>query len=414
VSKTDLSNGSSLKKLISLALLFLLLAPGEYGAWAAPAADIDAQIAAEERRRKELDRKLESYRSTIRQMKVKENDLLVRIDRSQQATEKARQEMTILEYQISKLQKNITLLNEEMNQTKNRIQELVFALKRRMIGISKYGTSEELLLIFSAENTHQVLDSVYLLEKLAAHDQFLLEQLHSKKQEIELSQKTLESHRDRLLRQSQSLDRERKQYNSTIKQTNTFLNDIRRQKALAERAAKEMEEAQKAVGQTILTLMRQRKERDAAAKKAGGKGSTDYLAGRIARGRGSMFDWPLRGPISSPFGSRIHPVFKTKSFHSGLDIAAPRGTPVKAAAPGEVLFEGWMRGYGQVVIIDHGRDYSTVYAHMSSTRVKEGTVVNAGTVIGAVGNTGTTTGSHLHFEVRIGSTAKSPLDYLKR
>jgi murein DD-endopeptidase MepM/ murein hydrolase activator NlpD len=73
-----------------------------------------------------------------------------------------------------------------------------------------------------------------------------------------------------------------------------------------------------------------------------------------------------------------------------------------------------MRGYGQVVIIDHGRDYSTVYAHMSSTQVKEGTVVGAGTVIGAVGNTGTTTGYHLHFEVRIGSTAKDPLSYLKR
>jgi murein DD-endopeptidase MepM/ murein hydrolase activator NlpD len=127
-----------------------------------------------------------------------------------------------------------------------------------------------------------------------------------------------------------------------------------------------------------------------------------------------MFDWPLRGPMSSPFGSRVHPVFKTKSFHSGLDIAAPRGTPIKAAAPGEVLFEGWMRGYGQVIIIDHGRNYSTVYAHMSSTRVKEGTVVNAGTVVGAVGDTGTTTGYHLHFEVRVGSTAKNPLDYLKR
>ena len=211
------------------------------------------------------------------------------------------------------------------------------------------------------------------------------------------------------------MERERQKYNSTIKQTNTFLNDIRRQKALAERAAKEMEEAQKAVGQTILTLMRQKKERDAAAKKAGtSKGSVDYLADRMARGRGSMFDWPLRGPISSPFGSRVHPVFKTKSFHSGLDISAPRGTPVKAAAPGEVLFEGWMRGYGQVVIIDHGRNYSTVYAHMSSTQVKEGQTVKVGSVVGAVGDTGTTTGYHLHFEVRTGSTAKNPLDYLKR
>jgi murein DD-endopeptidase MepM/ murein hydrolase activator NlpD len=409
-----LRKGGFFRSFFSLILLLLLTAPVGCAAWAAPAADIDAQIATEERRRKELDRKLESYRSTIRQMKVKENDLLVRIDQSQQATEKARQEMTILEYQISKLQKNIVVLNGEMDQTKNRINDLVFALKRRMIDISKYGTSEELLLIFSAESTHEVLDSVYLLGKLAEHDQFLIEQLQDKKQEIELSQRTLEDHRDRLQQQAKSLEQERSKYNSTIKQTNTFLNDIRRQKALAERAAKEMEEAQKAVGQTILTLMRQRKERDEAARKAGGKGSTDYLAGRIAQGRGSMFDWPLRGPISSPFGSRIHPVFKTKSFHSGLDIAAPRGTAVKAAAPGEVLFEGWMRGYGQVVIIDHGRDYSTVYAHMSSTRVKEGTVVNAGTVIGAVGNTGTTTGYHLHFEVRIGSTAKSPLDYLKR
>ena len=407
----DLSKRLFLRELCSLALV-LLVALGEYRAWAA--VDIDTQIATEERRRKELDRKLESYRSTIRQMKVKENDLLVRIDQSQQATEKARQEMTILEYQMSKLQKNIAVLNEEMEQTKNKIRDLGLALERRMIGISKYGTSEELLLIFSAENTHQILNSVYLLGKLAAHDQFLIDQLQKKKQEIELSQQTLENHRDRLLRQSQSLDQERKKYHSTIKQTHTFLNDIRRQKTLAERAAKEMEEAQKAVGQTILTLMRQRKERDAATQKAGGKGSTDYLAGRMGRGRGSMFDWPLRGPISSPFGSRTHPVFKTKSFHSGLDISAPRGTAVKAAAPGEVLFEGWMRGYGQVVIVDHGRDYSTVYAHMSSTRVREGTVVKAGTVIGTVGNTGTTTGYHLHFEVRIGSTAKSPLDYLKR
>jgi murein DD-endopeptidase MepM/ murein hydrolase activator NlpD len=158
--------------------------------------------------------------------------------------------------------------------------------------------------------------------------------------------------------------------------------------------------------------MRQKKEREEAAKRAGtGKGSVDYLVGR---GRGNMFDWPLRGPISSPFGGRVHPVFKTKSFHSGLDVAAPRGTPIAAAAPGEVLYEGWMRGYGQVVIIDHGRNYSTVYAHMSSTRVKEGTIVKAGTILGTVGNTGTATGYHLHFEVRQGSTAKNPLDYLKR
>ena len=127
-----------------------------------------------------------------------------------------------------------------------------------------------------------------------------------------------------------------------------------------------------------------------------------------------MFDWPLRGPISSPFGQRIHPIFKTKAFHSGIDIAAPAGTSVRAAAAGEVLFDGWLRGYGQVVILDHGRSYSTVYAHLSSTSVREGQIVGAGTAIGRVGRTGTATGYHLHFEVRVGGAVKNPLDYLKR
>jgi murein DD-endopeptidase MepM/ murein hydrolase activator NlpD len=284
-----------------------------------------------------------------------------------------------------------------------------------MIDLSKYGMSEELHLIFSARDTHEVLNSVFLLEKLAKHDQFLIGQLTSKKEDIERSRGALEDQRDKLKAQSQTLDQERRTYTATIKRTNTFLDDIRRQKALAQRAAKEMEEAQAAVGQTIVALMRQKKERDEAAKKAGtSKGSVDYLAGRMAQGRGSMFDWPIRGPISSSFGPRVHPVFKTKSMHSGLDVSAPRGTPIKTAAPGEVLFEGWMRGYGQVVIVDHGRDYSTVYAHMSSTRVKVGTVLGADSIIGAVGNTGTSTGFHLHFEVRVGGAAKNPLDYLKR
>ena len=407
----------SVRAWISAALLFfiVLTISNENAAWGSSPSDIDGQIAAEERRRRELDQKLEAYRSSIQQMRVKENDMLVNIDRSQQATAKAKQEITILEFQTTKLQNSISVLNTEMANTSNRINELVVGLKRRMVDMSKYGVAEELLVVFSAESAQEVLVSIHLMKKLAEHDRLLIDQLQGKKQEIELSKQTLEDHRDRLKERSLSLEQERRKYDSAIKQTNTYLNDIRRQKSVAERAAKEMEEAQKAVGQTIMELMRQKKERDEAAKKAGrATGNVDYLAGRMAQGRGSMFDWPLRGPLSSPFGQRVHPVFKTKMFHSGIDVSADRGTPVKAAAPGEILFEGWMRGYGQVIIIDHGRNYSTVYAHMSSTRVKEGTVVGAGAVIGAVGDTGTTTGFHLHFEVREGSTAKNPLDYLKR
>lgn len=392
--------------------LFLFAAGGT--ARAATLAELEAQIAAEEQRQKQIEKQIEDYRNSIKQMNKKADGLIDRIDRSQQESKRAEQEISVLEAHIARLQKSIGLLDEEMTKTKNKINDLVIELKHRMVDMYKYGGTEELQVIFAAEDAQEVLVSVYLLDRLAKHDQFLIEQLQAKKREIELSQKTLEDHRSRLKTQSQSLGKERQKYNTIVRQSNTFLNDVRRQKALAEKAAREMEAAQKAVGETIMTLIRQKKEREEANRKAGrSSGGVNYL-----EGRGSVFDWPLRGPISSRFGSRVHPVFKTKSFHSGLDIAAPKGTAIRAAAPGEVLYVGWMRGYGQVVIVDHGQlkkqDYSTVYAHMSSTSAKEGAKVSAGTVIGTVGNTGTATGYHLHFEVRIGSTAKNPLDYLKR
>ena len=405
-----------LKTLISTALLFLMVFTFEIknAAWGAPLSDIDDRIAAEERRSRELDRRLEEYRRSLVQLRTQESNMLVRIDRSQQATEKARQEIAILELQIQRLQNSISILNEEMAKTSDRIDSMVLSLKQRMVEMVKYGTAEELLVVFSAEDAHDVLNSIYLMKRLADYDRLLIEQLQSRRYDMEMSKRTIEEHRDRLRERTRTLEEERQRYSASVRQTNAFLNDIRNQRAVAERAAREMEEAQAAVGQTIMELMRQRRERDEAARRAGrGAGSVDHLAGWM-QGRGSMFDWPLNGQISSPFGQRMHPVFRTRMFHSGIDIAAPKGTPVRAAAPGEVLFEGWMRGYGQVIIIDHGRNFSTVYAHLSSTQVKEGALVRAGTVIGAVGDTGTTTGYHLHFEVREGSTARNPLDYLRR
>ena len=113
------------------------------------------------------------------------------------------------------------------------------------------------------------------------------------------------------------------------------------------------------------------------------------------------------------YGSRVHPTFKTKIFNSGIDIKAPSGAPVKAAGPGEVLYQGWLRGFGQVVIIDHGGNISTVYAHLSGASVREGASVKTGTVIGRVGNSGTDSEYGLHFEVRKNGSAVNPMNYLR-
>ena len=117
--------------------------------------------------------------------------------------------------------------------------------------------------------------------------------------------------------------------------------------------------------------------------------------------------WPVDGgTVTSGFGERGH------SFHDGIDIGAPIGTPVHAAQDGEVIYADVLRGYGNVIIVRHAHGYATVYAHNQRNRVHEGQHVRRGEVIGSVGDTGRTSGANLHFEVRHFNVARNPLAYL--
>ena len=136
---------------------------------------------------------------------------------------------------------------------------------------------------------------------------------------------------------------------------------------------------------------------------------------------GVSFRWPTYCQyITSYYGYRTHPVYGTTKFHSGVDIGAGYGDTIMAAASGTVIFvtepyEGCNKGgsgYGNYCIIDHGNGYSTLYGHARDIYVYEGQYVSAGESIGEVGSTGTSTGAHLHFEVRLWGDTKNPLDYL--
>ena len=127
------------------------------------------------------------------------------------------------------------------------------------------------------------------------------------------------------------------------------------------------------------------------------------------------FIMPVGGSRTSDFGPRIDPLTKrVGSFHSGVDIAAPRGTPILAALTGIIIKAGWGGGYGKLIMIEHDNGLVTYYAHQSRFSKKTGDDVIRGQVIGYVGSTGRSTGPHLHFEVRIGGTAKNPDVYLPR
>lgn len=125
--------------------------------------------------------------------------------------------------------------------------------------------------------------------------------------------------------------------------------------------------------------------------------------------------WPVMGPITSSFGQREDPILGNGEgeFHTGIDISAPNGLPVRAAADGIVKTAGMANGYGREVVVDHGHGVETLYGHMSGFAVMPGQTVSRGQVIGYVGHSGRTTGFHLHYEVRIRNTPVNPHKYLR-
>jgi murein DD-endopeptidase MepM/ murein hydrolase activator NlpD len=145
----------------------------------------------------------------------------------------------------------------------------------------------------------------------------------------------------------------------------------------------------------------------AAARARAARGRSPFAGHRTSDGVSTAgFIWPVQGVITSGFG------YRWGRMHTGIDIAAPSGTPIKAAKEGEVLYADWMGGYGQLVAVDHGDSVVTLYAHQSRMAVAEGQEVSQGQTVGYVGTTGHSTGNHLHFEVRIDAHPRDPRPYL--
>ena len=361
-----------------------------------PKPSIDAQIAAEEKKRADLTKQVQKYRQQIKNMGVQVESLLIRVNTLQQDESMAEQELTVLELQNQKIQENIQILDAYMREQQAKINELSEQMEGRILDIYKYGQSGQMRTLFASRSVLEAADMAHLLKIVNQRDEDILSQLQTRIQDLDMSRRTMDDQQNRLREKTQEVAEQREKYNDNIKETNTFIRSIQRQKALAEKAVKEAEEAQKAAGAMIAQLQRQR--------------TKVYFP----TGQGSRFDWPLRTKMSSPYGNRMHPILKRNVLHAGIDLAAPIGTAVKAPAAGECIYDGWLRGYGRVVVLNHGRGFSTLYAHLSASLVKEGQEVKAGAVIAKVGKTGNTTGPHLHFEVRRYGTPENPIKYLKK
>jgi septal ring factor EnvC (AmiA/AmiB activator) len=192
----------------------------------------------------------------------------------------------------------------------------------------------------------------------------------------------------------------------------SLLAEVRGDRATHERMAAELEEASRRLEALVSKLSRRLATKRAAVRPAEPAGPRPPGVG-LGTLRGQL-PWPTEGRVVAGFGRQVHPRFGTETFRRGVDIEAEEGASIRAVYAGTVLYRGWLKGYGNLVILDHGAGYYTLYAHASELLVGEGDRVQAGQGIARVGETGSLDGPRLYFEVRYQGRPEDPEQWLRR
>ncbi len=311
-------------------------------------------------------------------------------------------------------------INAQIAQTQNEIVKMEAYLKtrqnvlnRRVRAIYMHGQLNYLEVILGANSFSDFANRVELLKRIIRSDYNLILEIQKQKAAIEAKKAQLEEDKRQLDVLAAEAEKTQKEIAAKKAEQQKVLDAAKSNKA----AAAQMEQDLNAQLASVRNLIQQRLAAAEAARQAaqqaaesdngGGGGSDD----NYVQGTGAM-SWPCSGPITSPFGYRTHPIFGTTIFHAGIDIGVDYGTPIHAADSGVVVYSGWISGYGNAVIIDHGGGVSTLYGHNQSLAVSEGQSVSKGSVVAYAGSTGNSTGPHCHFEVDVNGSPVNPMGYL--
>lgn len=343
------------------------------------------------------------------------NNVRQRMEAMQERKAAARQRAESANAQLSEVMNSLNALQaqaNELQQKSNRLQEKIddnqlqltkkqqevdkriHIYQKRLRDIYINGQINYLDVLLGAKDFSDFSSRMYLLQKIISSDLAMLDQLKKDLDEIDSRKKLLAAE----MKEIQATQTELEAKKSRV-------NKLREQRAQVLYKAQEDEQSSQAeydrllaISENIAAMLRNLENNGGgASEESGGTGK---------------FMWPCTGPITSYYGWRTHPIFGTTKYHSGMDIAVDTGTPIHAADSGTIVYSGWLGGYGNCVMIDHGSGLVSLYAHNSELNVNEGQYVTKGTVVAYAGSTGYSTGPHCHFEVRLHGELTEPLNYL--
>ncbi|MGE5607358.1 MAG: murein hydrolase activator EnvC family protein [Bacteroidota bacterium] len=348
-----------------------------------------------DRTKVELTRQKRKEKSVLGSLAKQQRELATLVDRE----ERIQNQLSLVRKKYNSNRAELRKLQRSLNSLQRELEEKQGICNQRVVALYKYGPQSFLEILLSAENFGDLISKYTTLSYVIQNDLQLIEELSSVKQEIESKREAVvvkveqvESDFQKTLDLKKRVSKEQEKISSKVDLAKQELIKIQSDRIKLEKALEELEETSKEIENAI--------KKDQQLSVSGG-----------ALGTGKML-WPVKGRITSNFGWRYHPVVKKKKYHSGLDIAVRSGTPIAAADSGVVLVSGWRGGYGNFLAIDHGNGISTCYGHNSRLLVKVGEKVIKGQTIAFSGNTGLSTGPHLHFEVRINGAPANPIPHL--
>jgi murein DD-endopeptidase MepM/ murein hydrolase activator NlpD len=369
---------------------------------AASAPTLEQRIAAERAKAQEMQMRLHAKRVELGEATLHYSDLRHQLDQTNAAIDEVNGRIDSLADQQASTQRRIAWNAVQLEAAQRSLRLHDDLLKRRLVDIYEYGDLSYVDALIAARSFSEFVERWEDLRLLIAANQRAVRARKAAEARVAAVETDLERTRLQLQQEEQAQDEARSQLGSLAGERRNLvtLAGIRRRSVATEVA--EMEDLSAAEEASLERLILERERELESAQRAAG-----IAGGGDSSGSSGMFSWPVTGTITSPFGWRSNPFGGAPEFHQGLDIAAPSGTTVTAAAGGTVIMAQWYGGYGNYILIDHGGGYSTGYGHLSAIYVTSGQSVQRGQAIGAVGSTGQSTGPHLHFEVRI---AGKPVD----
>ena len=347
---------------------------------------------------REIQKRMKEQKKKLDRAKKKESSVLTDLDRINRELNIVESRLRKYKSELKNTEFSIAKIEAEISENKKTIDKYKDWIKRKLRVMHKQGQAPDMVMLFlSSDDISQLMRSGKALKQITVYENKVLHILKKNLEELHERERKLTELRAKLMKQRANVRAEEETLAKNKKEKEMLLVSVKREKSSYSKMLREL----KSSSERILKVIREAEKRDTFTAKGFSK-----LKGKLP--------WPLEGRIAVPYGSQKDPRFNTPIFRSGAYIQPKEDTLAKAVFRGKVVFAEWFKGYGQLVIINHGEGYHTLYGSLSEIFTNVGDIIKVNQVIGRVGDSGVLNTPSLYFELRYKGKPLDPLQWLKR